>query len=692
MINVIKHLYQQGKIRPLDYQFARFIQELDDTPCVVLVAALISHELGRGNLCLEFSHLFNAPLFELSRTQSDPLRAIADIDTHSEETLIRLLLSSPVVSNGQSNTPLILDGKRLYLYRYWQHECLVARHLLKLGRQAEDLQETRTILDRLFQRNYSTLLENRPNTNDSQPLQDYLIKWLDVEFPEAVDWQAATQTLLSARQTDDLKTLDQLIPQHCCLNWQKVAAAMAATQPLVIISGGPGTGKTTTVTRLLAMLVEKGMKSGKIPDIRLVAPTGKASARLTESMGGALPTLHCGEEIRNLIPGQAGTIHRLLGVIPNRPEFRHNASNPLHLDILVVDEASMVDLPLMRQLLDALPEHARIILLGDRDQLASVDAGSVLGDICSAAEGGYTLAQADTLEQLTGFNMKSFSMRQMPTAKQNNAAACFTQKNLAINDRFCQLQKSYRFDARSGIGTLAKAVNKGDARQTIRVFQQMFDDIALYPVDENSYQQLMSLCAQGYTPYLQAIHDQQDEKTVLRAFNHFRLLCSLREGRWGVEGLNDGIRSALARRNLIPSEGLWYPGRPVLITRNAHDLGLYNGDIGIAMPDRNNRLKVVFELADGSLKYLLPSRLPEHQTVFAMTIHKSQGSEFPHTVMALPEQMTPVLTRELLYTGITRAKTRLDLFALPQILVKAIQQKTLRSSGLKDRLINHYSY
>lgn len=290
------------------------------------------------------------------------------------------------LGDGSKASPLVLD-KRLYLYRYWQHECLVAQHLLKAGRQAEDLQETRTILDRLFQRNYSMLFKSRPDTDDSKVLEDYLIKWLDVEFPEDIDWQACTQTLESATKPEDLNILDDLIPQKHCLNWQKVAAATAATQPMVIISGGPGTGKTTTVTRLLAMLVEKGLKSGRVPDIRLVAPTGKASARLTESMGGALPALHCSEEVRNLIPSQAGTIHRLLGVIPNRPEFRHNASNPLHLDILVVDEASMVDLPLMRHLLDALPDHAQIILLGDKDQLASVDAGSVLGDICSAAEG-----------------------------------------------------------------------------------------------------------------------------------------------------------------------------------------------------------------------------------------------------------------------------------------------------------------
>ncbi|WP_153301714.1 exodeoxyribonuclease V subunit alpha [Endozoicomonas arenosclerae] len=679
MISALKKLDQEGRIRPLDYQFARFIHELDDTPCLALVAALVSFELGRGNLCFELDHLLNDTLFDLNRTESNQLRMLANIDSQSAtEKLTSDLLSSKVISNGGLSTPLVLDRSRLYLYRYWQHECLVAEHLLKETRLFANLQETRAILDRLFQRNYQSLLENRPDTKNSNDLQDYLIKWLDIEKPDGIDWVTCQQVLLSAQQPQDLGKLDQLVPLSHCLNWQKTAAAMAATQPLVVISGGPGTGKTTTVTRLLAMLVEKGLSCGKVPDIRLVAPTGKASARLTESIGGALPALNCSEEVRSKIPDQAGTIHRLLGVIPNRPEFRHNINNPLHLDILVVDEASMVDLPLMRHLLDALPSHAQVILLGDRDQLASVDAGSVLGDICAAAEGGYSGDQANTLELLTGFNLKDWASNQQSEPAETSK----------INNRFCQLQKSYRFDARSGIGTLAKAVNRGDLQQTANVWQQGFNDIALHPLDDAHYQQLMLLCAQGYTPYLQAIHQQQDEKAVLHSFNRFRLLCALREGRLGVEGLNEGIRQALARKNLIPSEGLWYPGRPVLITRNAHDLGLYNGDIGIALPDQSSRLKVVFELPDGSLKHLLPSRLPEHQTVFAMTIHKSQGSEFHHTVMALPEQMTPVLTRELVYTGITRAKSKLDLFASSSILAKSINQRTLRASGLKDRLLN----
>ena len=534
-----------------------------------------------------------------------------------------------------------------------------------------DTAEARTILDRLFQRNYDFINSVLDREADDSTLQEQLIKWLDVELPDNIDWPACLQTVRSADSVPQLSTLDQLIPQQYCLNWQKVAAALAACQPFCVISGGPGTGKTTTVTRLLAMLVELGVKANQIPDIKLVAPTGKASARLTESIGGALGDLNCSEDIRNLIPTQAGTIHRLLGVIPGSPDFRHHAENKLHLDILVVDEASMIDLSLMQRLLDALPDHAQVILLGDRDQLASVDAGSVLGDICTAADGGYSSEQSRILEQLTGFDMVPWQGK----------------SEQAIKNRFCLLRKSYRFDARSGIGTLASAVNRGDLADIRQTFANKgFQDIQQHELTDSHYDRMIASAADGYKHYLDAIAQKLGEREIINRFNQFRLLCALREGRYGVDGLNEAIRAQLARSNQLPSSGLWYTGRPVLITQNAHGLNLYNGDIGIALPDDNGKLKVVFELPDGTIKHLLPSRLPEHQTVFAMTIHKSQGSEFNHTMMVLPDKMVPVLSRELVYTGITRAKKKLDIYTNNQVMQQAVMQRTERFSGLAQRL------
>ncbi len=667
MLNALRQLLDTQKIRPLDYQFARLMHDIDNSPLVSLIAALLSHELGKGNVCLPLSFLTQDVFFDLDNITTDTLKQTANLSSESNR---QQLLSSSVIGDGSAVTPIVLDNDNLYFYRYWQHECTVAAFLSKGSELSLDQKAASTILERLFQRDYTFLFSVLDRSASDDNIRTQLIKWLDIELPDQVDWSACLQTVQTAQTAEELRLLDSMIPTEVCLNWQKVAAALASTQPFSVISGGPGTGKTTTVTRLLAMLIELGDQAGKVPDIRLVAPTGKASARLTESIGGALASLHCSDSIRQLIPTQAGTIHRLLGVIPGRPEFRHHSKNQLHLDILVVDEASMIDLTLMRKLMDALPDHARVILLGDRDQLASVDAGSVLGDICTAAEGGYSKSQTVLLEQLTGFHLNQWQGAQ----------------ELPIKNRFCLLRKSYRFDARSGIGTLAAAVNAGDLHTVKTTIDSGFQDIQRHQLTDAYYTQMIASAAQGYMSYLEAIREKLDERTIIRRFNNFRLLCAVREGKYGVEGLNKEIRSQLVQRHYLPSEGLWYTGRPVLITQNAHGLNLYNGDIGIALPDNDGKLKVVFELPDGSIKHLLPSRLPEHQTVFAMTIHKSQGSEFNHTMMVLPEKMVPVLTRELVYTGITRAKKQLNIYCNNQVLNQAIKKRTVRFSGLIERL------
>ena len=675
ILKALRELKDKRQIRPLDYQFARFISELDDNPLLTLAAALVSFELGQGNVCLNLASMNRDNLFDLDSPSSRSLLELTDAQNSSwaESLLSCIPVGSPPDS---SPTPLVLDKDRLYLYRYWQHECSVAGHLYLSRAITVNEPAARSILDRLFQRDYGFLDNHLDRSSSEDRIRLELIKWLDVEHPERVNWEKVIQLVRTSEKAADLQGLNDTIPLTACLNWQKVAAALAATQTFSVISGGPGTGKTTTVTRLLAMLVELGLEQGSVPEIRLVAPTGKASARLTESIGGALEKLHCSDTVRQLIPSQAGTIHRLLGVIPKQPGFRHNADNKLHLDILVVDEASMVDLPLMNRLLEALPAHARVILLGDRDQLASVEAGSVLGDICAAADGGYTPEQTDFLENLTGFDLK----------------ACQSQQSAPIANSFCLLKKSYRFDALSGIGKLAAAVNDGNPAAVKKTWQSGYGDINQHSVDRVGYLDLLKLCVKGYRPYLKAIQagsgTDEGRSQILATYNSFRLLCALRGGRYGVEGLNREIRQALARSGLIAGEELWYVGRPVLITQNDHSLGLYNGDIGITLSDDDGRFRVVFELPDGSLKQLLPSRLPQHETVFAMTIHKSQGSEFNHTVMVLPDVMNPVLTRELVYTGITRAREKLNIFASEQILTASIRNPTQRSSGLQARLLN----
>ncbi|PIE25245.1 MAG: exodeoxyribonuclease V subunit alpha [Neptuniibacter caesariensis] len=508
------------------------------------------------------------------------------------------------------NCLLILDQQRYYLKRYWDYETDIARQLLNRAKPA----------------------------NVDLPL---LKEGLHRYFTTATD------------ETD----------------WQKVAAAVAVQKRFSVISGGPGTGKTTTVIKLLALYIEQMKSQKKVTNIKLTAPTGKAAARLAESVSRAKQRLALVDEIAAQIPEEATTLHRLLGVIPNSIHFRHDQENPLHLDLLVLDEASMVDLPMMSRLLSALPATARLILLGDRDQLASVEAGSVLGDICGWPETlQYDPAQAGLISDLC----------QLPVPLQAKAGASFA-NCLAL------LRKSYRFDENSGIGYLARAVNAGDTKQLNAVLQRGFSDLEHKPLNRDSYEELVKEALHFYTGFMRLVRSGTKPETLLKSLVNFQLLCALRKGPFGVEGLNERITAELQARGYVEGDSIWYPGRPVMISRNDPGLGLFNGDIGLALKDEAGRLLVWFE-QQGEGRSVLPSRLPEHETVYAMTVHKSQGSEFARVVMLMPPEDSPLLTRELVYTGITRARDQLVLFATDTILTTATLRKTVRAGGLAGRL------
>ncbi len=371
---------------------------------------------------------------------------------------------------------------------------------------------------------------------------------------------------------------------------------------------------------------------------------------------------------RKMFPHEASTLHRLLGAQPGSQRLRYHATNPLHLDVLVVDEASMIDLTMMSRLIEALPPHARVIFLGDRDQLASVEAGAVLGDICNYASAGYTMTRAQELSHLTGCVIEGNS----------------EQRAGALRDSLCLLQQSYRFGSDSGIGQLAAAVNRGDRMAIRTVFGGAFDDIEKKPLQTGEeYLAMLEDALQGYQRFLLSVQQQVAPEAVIAAFGEYQLLCALREGPFGVTGLNERLEQALAQKRKITRQPLsrWYEGRPVMISRNDSALGLFNGDIGIAL-DRGQGLRVWFQMPDGSVKSVQPSRLPEHDTAWAMTVHKSQGSEFDHAVLILPAQISPVVTRELVYTAITRARKRLSLYADERVLAQAVTTRTERRSGL----------
>jgi len=683
----------QGIIRPLDHQFGQFIYRLsssDNAPYEAWLATIVSYELGQGHICFplvtangDFSP--NVIPFSVPLDESDI--AVSTLFNVSWKDVVN---DSSVIASPGSKAPLIFDGHRLYLQRYWHYESVLARKLNQFNQPSilseQHTQEIRERLNRLFPRPYSFLysdIQSLKEKNDNS-IRRSVCEYLDIIDDENIDWKRVTGIAHSMSSTDDLTVLDHLIPETCTLNWQKVAAAVAITHSFSVISGGPGTGKTTTVAKLLAILVEESELKASLPIIKLVAPTGKAAARLTESIGQAIENLPVSPFVRENIPTQAGTLHRLLGAFPGRACFRHHRNNPLHLDILIVDESSMVDLSLMYKLFDALPSHAKVILLGDKDQLASVEAGAILGDICSFQSYGYSTNQSHLIGKLTGYNEKKLKGgHHVPL----------------ISDGLCMLQKSYRFNSRSGIGRLSKAVNLGDIEMVNHVLKSDSADVHYQGLSAASYQKMISLLVEEYQVYLDIIYDisssctvESKAKDALNAFSRCRLLCAIKEGDFGVVGINERVENTLISKNkILKKDDSWYEGRPVMIIKNEHQLGVYNGDIGLCLKNKDGIFNVYFELADGSVKGILPSRLPKHETAYAMTIHKSQGSEFETTLLILPPEYTPMITRELIYTGMTRAKKHLYLFSAPNILNRGIKTLTNRISGLVDLLSSEQS-
>jgi exodeoxyribonuclease V alpha subunit len=447
---------------------------------------------------------------------------------------------------------------------------------------------------------------------------------------------------------------------------------LAARKRFTLITGGPGTGKTTTVVRLLALLQSQAAQPLRVV---LAAPTGKAAARLGESIGRAVQQLPAAMQPH--IPTQAQTLHKLLQV---RSAVQATPAPALALDLVVVDEASMIDLELMARLLAAVPITAYLILLGDKDQLASVEAGAVMGQLCEGAvQGNYTADTVDWLRVTTGQDVSAW-----------------TGVGTLLAQQTVTLRHSHRFASNSVIGQWATAVNAGDRQAVTDLWSaappwRADSTVSVMRLDpphasDGRLAALVQSCWRPWREQLQSLADQpcsdQQALALLQALGRFQVLCALRDGPWGVNSLNRLIGQALG----IATEG-WASGRPVMVTRNDYNLNLMNGDIGLCLPTAKG-LRVAFPHAapdrQVGVRWVLPNRLDAVDTVFAMTVHKSQGSEFEHVALVLPDRITPVLTRELLYTGITRAKSRLTLVVpQPGVLRQAALQQVVRSGGLR---------
>ncbi len=454
-------------------------------------------------------------------------------------------------------------------------------------------------------------------------------------------------------------------------DWQKLAAALALTNPFTVISGGPGTGKTTTVVAILACLLEENPEL----DIVLAAPTGKAAAKLQEALRGRAAGLP--DTLRSRLPNQSFTLHRLLGVISDSGKFRHDADHPLALDVLIVDEASMLDLALATRLVEALPPGARLILLGDKDQLAAVEAGSVFGVLASNP----ALSPARLMDIATATGIPGDAVR--PSSGDLS-------KPLA--DTTVWLRRSFRFHEDSAIGRLAAAI-----REATDSADGVLDVLALKPEEAHLVEcapgalpdALLARLVDAYAAYIDALGENEaDPRSLLEVFDTHRVLCALRAGARGAGPINTEITRRLQRRlGVEPVRGSpWFFGRPVMVTGNDYMLRLFNGDIGIALPDPQGGSRVWFPDSEAGVRGLPAARLPEYETAFASTIHKAQGSEFDHVSVILPSDPSPVLSRELVYTAVTRARKTVQIYGSHEVLAAAILHPTDRTAGLSDRL------
>ncbi|MDR6337641.1 exodeoxyribonuclease V alpha subunit [Filimonas zeae] len=572
----------------------------------------------------QFAEYFNVPvlkpyLYQLFKKMAEGHICIHLDDAGGDTALPPLQLPVPLVTTEEDGyEPFVLHGNRLYMHRYFRYETLFLRRIFRFMEEDAGVREERLAMLDAHRTFISALFE--------QPA---------IDGPSVPDWQLA-------------------------------AAITGVLNQFTIITGGPGTGKTTTVAKILAILYT--LQPGTT--VALAAPTGKAAARMAESLRNT--RLPAAPEITGLFAAiTPATIHRLLKPQPNTPYFRHNAANPLPYDVVIVDECSMIDVALFAKLLDAIGTGTRLLLLGDKDQLASVEAGSLFGDVCQA-QPVLNLFTPERLQYINTFIAQS--------GKQLPASAIGNDTGHPLFQHLVELRYSHRFSDDKGIGKFSKAVIQNQPENIRPFFQPGYDEQVV--IDQLYSQQVFENFIAGYEDFLQ----EKDIRTALRKMNQLRVLCAVREGESGLYAVNLAIEKYLHSRKLITAHQEFYENRPVILTRNYYEHNLFNGDTGIIRADENNILMAWFEDSEGELRAVLPGYLTEAETVFAMTIHKSQGSEFNQVLVILPPSSdVAIVTRELLYTAVSRAKSKVYIQATEEVVLQAAARFVERASGIAAR-------
>ncbi len=593
---------QELDFSSFDLHFADLLYNIDNSnnSIIYISAALASKALHEGHTCLDMGKLASKSyIFKDIPFTLDSLPSL--------EHWRNALLLSKIAGSPGDYRPLIIDGSRLYIYRYWKYEDYLARSLLSK----------------------TSLLTSDISMYKSQ---------IDCLFPT--------------------KLSDEL-------DFQKIAAVASLINNCTIISGGPGTGKTTTVAKIIVLLL---IVYGCKLRIAITAPTGKAAARLSTSINQIVPALSFTDNIKHAIPNNASTLHRLLGVNPHTTEFLHNSTNLLPYDVVIIDEASMIDLALMSKCISALSPNCKLILLGDKNQLSSVEAGSVLGDICDTGS-SHSFTPA--------FN------KRLQTIFPN---ICLSKDDESeFSNCIISLQKSYRFSSSSGIGLLSHAINEGS-------FDVVFDILNDPNQNECTFKQLsqnsdiVSMLKPYANNYFTPLLNSNNPNAAFEILDNFRFLGTIRQGSFGVDTINELIASILLHKKV--DNFITFHSKPIIITNNNYALEVFNGDTAILQTDSANinNLRAAFKTQDSTIRYLQLRQLTSWDSAYALTVHKSQGSEFDSVVLVLPPFESPILTRELLYTAVTRAKKKIEIWGTLPILKKCIASRIERTSGLRDKL------
>jgi len=615
----------------LDFQFAEFVTRIEGHEDSFLygITAILSRSVRRKDVCLDLESLPTD--FPEALAEDEGLRY------PSLDVMLKKLRQYSVVGEPGEKKPVILDGKRLYMYRFFRYEDLIASEVM---RRAGELTEF--------------------NGDDLSVLLDEL-------FP----------------------------PEDGGVDWQRCAAINAASRQLSVITGGPGSGKTTTVVRILMILMNDHLKrSGTFPSIALAAPTGKAAAHMQQSVSSAIARIEhdadmsvkvksLAEKAKEIIPASGLTLHRLFSTATVSGDRRI-----LPYDIIVVDECSMADIAVFSRFIEMTGHRTRVLILGDKDQLSSVEAGSVLGDICAhpGDKPVYPALYAD--------NVSRFSPFEIPGDSISKSAG-------GLSGAVTYLTKCRRFAEDSGIGKLAGYVNEGDGERAYALFGDSqfkdlhFTEIQSVPpgIDVMRYKPMRRMiitALKGFLPdegsphFMGGFCDVTSPDDALRLQSRFQILCAMRNGPFGSLSMNQYVEEILRAEGRITGRGSVYHGLPVIVTENDHALRLYNGDAGIVY-GTDVTPRAYFSSGD-TVRSVLPLQISAWEKGYALTVHKSQGSEYDHVVVFLGPHDSRVVTRELIYTAVTRAKKSVHVLGRKDDFIAACARRITRESGLGDRL------